>query len=243
MAAGSVSYGGKSQVTSTTASTVTKTISTGSTCELVVASIIVTGTSALTTTVTFGGVDMIQVGAIVATTEGSVQMWYTVTNTNSRSSVPVSYKNKNGYTNSCMISWYNSSGTLVLSDNESGFSTSGQSAQLNLVNGLNNGFAAVDVWHSGYSTLTGTTKNRSVLYDEDRGTLIASSQYGIGTGTASYPMLHSTPSSDDWAMIAASWVDNTTQAFASANTVTYADVSSIDGVLRADIGTADDVLF
>ena len=243
MAIGTITFGGKATVASTTSSSVAVNISTSSTCELVVVGIAVTGTSALTTTVNFAGVAMTMVGSIVATSEGNVQLWYTTSNTNSRSNVTVQYSNKNGLANSCYVSWYNAPASLVLSDDENGFSTSGQAAQLNLLSGVNNGFVAVDIWHSGYSTTNGTTNNRTLLYQEDRGNLIAASQYGLDDGTSSYAMLHTTPSSDDWAMIAASWIDNSTSAFASVNTVLYSDVDSIDGVLKGNIGSVDDLLF
>ena len=245
MPANYITYGGKYTIGNTSGNNPTtgSNINTGANCKVIVLGILVSGTSLIGSGPEFNGVNMTQIGSAVATSEGNVEMWYTMSNVASKSNANVTYSNKFGILTAGFVSWYDCADTLYLGDTDTTFSTNGSGAQINLISPNNNSFVAVDVWHSGYSSVSGITNNRTELSTLDRGSVIGAAQYGISTGTSTYAMLHTTPLSDDYAMIAASFYASETSSFASINGVSYASMTSVDGVPKANIGNIDEVNF
>lgn len=245
MPANYITYGGKYTIGNTSSQnpTTNANLNTGANCKVIVLGILVSGTSAIGSRPTFNGSSMIQIGSAVATTEGNVELWYTTSNVASKTNANVSYNNRGGILTAGFVSWYDCADTLYLGDTGTKFSTNGSGAQINLISPNNNSFVAVDVWHSGYSSVSGITNNRTELQTLDRGSVIGAAQYGISSGTSNYAMLHTTPLSDDYAMIAASFYALETSSFASINGVSYASMTSVDGVPKANIGNIDEVNF
>ena len=216
---------------------------TSGSCKLIVLGLTISGTSAMSPSPTFGSDVMTKIGSTVATSEGNVEMYYLVTNTANRNGT-ISYSNKSGYYHTCDVSTYNSTANVAFENSATTFSTSGQTASINVSMQSNTGSVCVTQYHSGYYTLTSLANNGTALYKLDRGNLISGSSYLIETSSTSCNMYWSTPASDDYAMAQAAFISATAPAtgdITSWNSVAFASMSSLDSVSLSSLGTINTI--
>jgi len=222
----------------TTVNGVTIALSTNSQCRLIVLSLAVTGTSNINIAPKYGNDFFTQVGSTVATTEGNVEMWYLTTNTESRTGF-VTYSNKKGFSHVATLTAYNSSDGLTFQTSGSDFSVSGQTASVSLALGPNSGSVCITQYHSGYPSLSGLSRNGTLLYQLDRGSLISGTSYEKSTTHTSCNLYWSSGGNDDYAMINAGFISATpppTGDITSWNSVSFADMTSLDSVNLTSLG-------
>jgi len=219
-------------------------ISTSSACKLIVVGFTISGTSASGFAPTIGTDNFIKAGSTVATSEGNVEMWYMTTNTANRSE-NVTWRNKDGITHVANISTYNSTAGISFETVGTTFSTSGTLANVTNTLQANTASITVSQYHSGYFTPTGVQNNGSVLYTLDRGSLIACSSYIVGTVETTRNLFWLTPSADDYAMTAASFISDDAPVPGGDlewNTTAWNAIASINGQSRLIVDTVNTVV-
>lgn len=240
----SITFANKFTTGNTNSTSPSVTCVTQASCKLIVLGFTTSGTSEMSPSPTFGSDVMTKIGSTVATSEGSVQMWYLVTNTANRNGT-ISYNNKSGYYHTADVSTYESTANVAYENHGSLFTISGQTVSVSVTLQTNTGSACVTQYHSGYSSLTNLANNGTVIYKLDRGALISGSSFLLSsTGSTTCNMYWSTPSADDAALINAAFISAATPAtgdITSWNTVAFASMTSLDSVSLSSLGTINTI--
>ena len=222
----------------TSVSGITIAIGTNSATRLIILSLTVSGQSGINVTPQLedsqsGVYTFTKVGATVATSEGNVEMWYLNTNTQSKSGF-ITYSNKGGLTHVANVYTFQSSAGIAFQQYNGTFSVSGQTSSINTTLGTNTGSLVINQWHSGFSSLSGVSRNGTLLHQLDRGNLINGSAYTVSTSATSQNLYWSTPFSDDYAMVQtgfiSSAVPNPVGSILSWNDNVFSGVNRINGI-------------
>ena len=228
----------------TNISSVTISLGTNSATRLIILTLTVTGTSAINVTPTYAGNSFVKAGATVATSEGNVEIWYMTTDTESKSGF-VSYNNKGGLYHVPNVYTFQSSEQIDFHSYQSSVSISGSTANISTSLGTNTGSVVLNQWHSGYYTLSGVSKNGTLLHQLDRGNLINGSAYSVSTSATSQNLYWSTPSADDYAMAQVAFLTAAappaTGDITSRNSIAFDDMTSVNLVNLSDLGEINSI--
>ena len=233
---------GSSITANNTSDPVTNTFNIGSTCKLLVVSVIIEGNSVFGSDVTCDGVDMTLVGTVAAT-EGSSMQWYIQNgDINTGVSKTVSVNNPNNDEMTIIISKFSVGAGKDSAFDTSNSNTGTSTAPSVTISSPSTTSVQVDAMFHGYTSTNLMTNNRTLLYKGAANASLYGAQYYLNGFGISSTLSWSIRISDDWCTIAGSWKEVDESDLAKHDTVAFSNIASVEGVLKANIASVDGVL-
>lgn len=242
-----ITFGSSNEIVGSTSNPATISTTTSSTSEILVVTITTTGSTSRTGGApTYDSVEMIQAGTVESSTEGKVELWYLLNDDIlNGSAANISVPNSGTLEISVVTSWYNltagSSAIFYATAQANGTSTT-PSVNVSVPSSIT--FLAVDGLFSGADSLLGWTSDRTLLQNGDTGAETYGGSYAITSTFGSTATMSYTTASDDWAIIAISFLEVSDFDLDTVNDVDYfaGRVASINDVDEYNIDSINDIL-